>query len=172
MVQQPWVGAMSSVLQQPRNLAEEIGRPTPFERLDEEVFLNLLMTRERLAVALADVYREAGLTPPQYNVLRILMTQGPEGLPMQRIVERMVTRDSDMTRLVDALEGHGHVQRQRDPQDRRVTRVTVTGSARKLMKELEQPVIEVYQNHLAHLGQKKLSMLNRLLFEVRHPKSA
>jgi len=162
---------ISGVIQRPGNLAEEIGRRTPFERLDEEVFLNLLMTRERVAMALAEVYRERGLSPPQYNVLRILMAQDTEGLPMQRIAERMITRDSDMTRLVDALESQRHVERRRDQQDRRVTRVTLTASGRRLMRELEQPVIDVYQEYFAHLGQAKLSLLNQLLFEVRHPKS-
>ncbi len=160
---------MSDGVVYPQNLAEEIGRTEPFERLDEEVFLNLLLTRERLAGALADVYRKVGLSPPQYNVLRILSTEDPAGLPMQRIAERMLTRDSDMTRLVDGLESLGHVQRQRDTADRRVTRVALTDSGVGLLQQLERPVITIYEDLLGHLSTDKLNLLNQLLFEVRHP---
>ena len=71
-----------------------------------------------------------GLTGAQYNVLRILRGAEPEGLLCRGISERMISRDPDITRLLDRMEKRGLITRERQTEDRRVikTRITPEGS--------------------------------------------
>jgi DNA-binding MarR family transcriptional regulator len=107
-------------------LQTEIQQTKPFESLEEEMFLNLQRTAEALMHGLEAGLKPAGLSPSQYNVLRILRGAGAEGLACGGIAERMVTRDPDMTRLLDRLEARGLVMRARDRADRRVITERIT----------------------------------------------
>ena len=107
-------------------LQTEIQQTKPFESFEEETFLNLQRTAEALMHGLEAGLKPAGLSPSQYNVLRILRGAGAEGLACGGIAERMVTRDPDMTRLLDRLEARGLVMRARDRADRRVITVRIT----------------------------------------------
>jgi DNA-binding MarR family transcriptional regulator len=107
-------------------LQTEIQQTKPFESFEEETFLNLQRTAEALMHGLEAGLKPAGLSPNQYNVLRILRGAGAEGLACGGIAERMVTRDPDMTRLLDRLEARGLVMRARDRADRRVITVRIT----------------------------------------------
>ncbi len=98
-------------------LQTEIQQTKPFESLEEETCLNLQRTAEALMHGLEAGLKPAGLSPSQYNVLRILRGAG---------AERMVTRDPDMTWLLDRLEARGLVMRARDRADRRVITVRIT----------------------------------------------
>src|SRR5437588_2508184 len=95
---------------------------------EEAVFLELLRTTDLLSRALAGVLKTENLSGTQYNVLRILRG-APEGLPCGEIASRMITRDPDVTRLLDRLEKRGLVSRCRETQDRRtvLTRITPAG---------------------------------------------
>src|SRR5277367_4833599 len=101
-------------------LREEIGKTGPFASLEEEVMLSLLRTADRLMRSSENALRPAGLTPTQYNALRILRGMSPQGLACQEIARRMITRDADLTRLLDRLETRGLIHRQRQTDDRRV----------------------------------------------------
>src|SRR6266567_2660678 len=98
-------------------LQQEIKKVRPFERREEEVFLNLLRTTDVLGRGVEEVLKPAGLTPTQYNVLRILRGAGAvhaaagrkdgengPALACGEIAQRMITRDPDITRLLDRLE--------------------------------------------------------------------
>src|SRR5580698_10384608 len=101
-------------------LQKEIGKRDPFTSLEQEVVLNLLRTADRFMGKAEAGLKAAGLTPTQYNVLRILRGMSPLGIACQEIARRMITRDADLTRLLDRLESRGLVQRQRQTADRRV----------------------------------------------------
>ena len=70
----------------------------------------------------AEEFKASGLTPSQYNVLRILRGARPDAVTCGEIGERMVTRDPDLTRLLDQLEAAGMVTKSRDADDRRVVK--------------------------------------------------
>ena len=70
---------------------------------EEVVFLDLLRTTDILSRALVAVLKTEDLSANQYNVLRILRGS-PDGLPCSEIASRMITRDPDITRLLDRLE--------------------------------------------------------------------
>ncbi|MFZ0701696.1 MAG: MarR family transcriptional regulator, partial [Candidatus Acidiferrales bacterium] len=100
----------------------------PAACLEEAAFLDLLRTSDVLARGVVHVLKPDGLSPTQYNVLRILRGS-PEGLPCGEIAGRMITRDPDITRLLDRLEKRGLILRTRQNQDRRtvLTRITPAG---------------------------------------------
>jgi DNA-binding MarR family transcriptional regulator len=134
---------------------------------EQAAFLNLQKTADVLMGELAGVLKPHGLSPTQYNVLRILRAAGPEGLPCGKISDRMLTREPDMTRLLDRLEKRGLLTRSRSAEDRRVVRGRVTGPALALLEALDQPIARLHRNQLAHLGRVKLKALSDLLESAR-----
>jgi DNA-binding MarR family transcriptional regulator len=148
-------------------LQKEIAKSGPFASLEEEVMLNLLRTADRLMGTLEGALKPSGLTPTQYNVLRILRGMSPQGIACQEIARRMITRDADLTRLLDRLESRGLVHRQRQVDDRRVVHVTITPVGMSLLAELDGMVLETNKRTLGHLGSERLSLLLELLEAAR-----
>ena len=149
------------------SLRDEIQQKRPFKSLEEEVALNIHRTASALAQGLTPPLRESDLTGTQYNVLRILRGAGKEGLPCGEIAARMITRDSDMTRLLDRLAKRGLIVRERDPNDRRVVMTRITRPALTLLAALDEPVVETHARLLGHLGRRKLQQLAVLLEAAR-----
>lgn len=137
--------------------------PTP----EQEVFLGVLKTADRLQAELAESLKPADLSPTQYNVLRILRGAGIEGLACGQIADRMLTHDPDMTRLLDRLEKRRLIERSRDKADRRVVRTSVTAMGRDLLAGLDQAVIDLHRAQLGHLGPRDLKALAELLRRAR-----
>lgn len=148
-------------------LRQEIRQKKPFTSLEEEAFLNLLRTANALSQGLAALLKSAELTPTQYNVLRILRGAGREGLPSGEVGERMVTRDPDVTRLLDRLEKRGLVKRWRDAADRRVVRARITRAGLEVIALLDEPVVQMHLRQLGHLGAERLRELVALLEDAR-----
>ena len=107
-----------------------------------------------------------GLSSNQYNVLRILRG-ATDGLPCGEIGNRMITRDPDITRLLDRLERRGLISRNRDTQDRRTVTAKITPDGLKLLARTDQPVRDAHRSQLGHLGKKRLQALLQLLQEAR-----
>jgi MarR family transcriptional regulator, organic hydroperoxide resistance regulator len=146
-----------------RRLRDEIQQQNPFESLEQEAVLNVLRTADVLLQRIAAVLKPFKLSHSQYNVLRILRGAGPEGLACREISERMITRDPDITRLLDRLEARGLLTRTRDQKDRRVIMAHITPEGRRLLEALDQPIAEIGRQPLQHLGEQRLRTLIRLL---------
>lgn len=148
-------------------LQDEIKQTKPFGSLEDEAFLNVLRTAEAFLWREAEFLKPYEITLSQYNVLRILRGAEPEGLICREISERMIARDPDVTKLLDRLEARGLVKRERQEKDRRVIIVRITPEGLKLVKEIDEPVLKMTENLLAHLGERKLKTLIELLEEAR-----
>ncbi len=148
-------------------LQKELKQTKPFASLEEEVILNLARTAEHVSAHLAGVLKRADLTPTQYNALRILRGAGEEGLTCGEIGGRMVTRESDITRLLDRLEKRGLITRQRPETNRRVVVTRITEEGLSLLAELDGPVQTANRAAARHLGRERLKTLNELLEELR-----
>jgi DNA-binding MarR family transcriptional regulator len=146
-----------------RQLREEIPQQKPFESLEQEAVLNVLHTADVLLQRITAVLKPFKLSHSQYNVLRILRGAGPEGLACREIGERMITRDPDITRLLDRLEARGLLTRTRDQKDRRVITARITPEGGRLLEALDQPIAEVDRQPLQHLGEQRLRTLIQLL---------
>ncbi|MFZ0815857.1 MAG: MarR family transcriptional regulator, partial [Candidatus Sulfotelmatobacter sp.] len=107
-----------------------------------------------------------GLSANQYNVLRILRGS-TAGLPCGEIARRMITRDPDITRLLDRLEKRGLISRWREAADRRLVMARITREGLKLLDRLDEPVEAAHRRQLGHMGRKRLETLIELLSAAR-----
>lgn len=149
------------------SLQQEIGKRSPFDTPEEEAFINLLRTAWAVSGAVNRVYAQRDLTPSQYYVLRILRGHRPAALSCGEIMQDMVTRDSDVTRILDHLEKAGYVTRERCTTDRRVVRSKITPKGLTLLKQMDRPVVDSVVGELGHLGAKRLKQLSSLLEAAR-----
>jgi DNA-binding MarR family transcriptional regulator len=147
-------------------LQHEIKKKTPFELPEQEAMLNLLRTADQLQIRFVRLFRRFGLTPQQYNVLRILRGEG-RPLPILEVAARMITVVPGITGLIDRLESARLVERQRCDQDRRVIYVAITPEALKLLARIDQPLLEMHKQVLGHLSRDELETLSRLLVRAR-----
>ena len=106
------------------------------------------------------------LSDTQYNVLRILRGS-PEGLLCGEIGNRMITRDPDITRLLDRLEKRELIGRCRETKDRRMVMAKITPEGLKLLARMDEPVRAMHRSQLGHLGRERLRELTELLGEAR-----
>ena len=149
-------------------LQHELKKKQPFGSLQEEAALNILRTSDQLQIRFARLLREHGLTPSQYNVLRILRGEG-KPLPILEIASRTITVVPGITGLIDRLEEAGFVNRLRCEKDRRVIYVTLTDHGSKSLAALDLPLVALHRNLLGHLSGAELKELIRLLEKVREP---
>lgn len=139
------------------------GRGNP----EETAFLDLLRTCDLLSRGPAQFLKSEDLSPTQYNVLRILRGAPPTGLPCGEIGSRMITRDPDITRLLDRLEKRELISRCRETKDRRMVVARITPQGLKVLARLDEPVQEMHRKQLGHLGAERLKELRDLLLAAR-----
>jgi len=143
-------------------------KPKPGSSPEEVAHLEMMRTMEALSHRFAQVLKAEDLSSTQYNVLRILRGAS-EGLPCGEIGNRMVTRDSDITRLLDRLEKRSLVSRCRETKDRRTVWTRITQEGLELLARLDEPVRAAHLELLGHLGTKRLNLLADLLRLARQP---
>jgi DNA-binding MarR family transcriptional regulator len=143
-------------------------KPKPGSCPEEVTHLEMMRTMEALSHQFAQVLKPEDLTSTQYNVLRILRG-ALEGLPCGEISNRMVTRDSDITRLLDRLEKRSLVSRCRESKDRRTVMTRITQEGLELLAKLDEPIRTAHRKLLGHLGIERLNLLADLLRLARQP---
>lgn len=148
-------------------LASEIRQTKPFASREEEAFLSLGRTWEHLQSRVADLLKDYQLTPTQYNMLRILRGAGKDGLTCSQACERMITPDSDVTRLLDRMESRNLIQRERSKEDRRVVLTRITKQGLAMVDEIDEPLRQRLTQNLGHLGQRRLADLIEMLEVLR-----
>lgn len=148
-------------------LQKELRQGRAFRSLEEEVFVNILRTADALSRKLAALLKRAGLTPAQYNVLRILRGAGTCGHACRQIGDRMIARDPDVTRLIDRLEERRLVARARDERDRRVITVRVTEKGIGVLRRLDAQVDAFDRQVFSHMDERQLKKLCELLEVAR-----
>jgi DNA-binding MarR family transcriptional regulator len=153
-------------LSKPAMLQLEIKKKTPFELPEQEAMLNLLRTADQLQIRFSRLFRRFGLTPQQYNILRILRGEG-RPLPILEIAARMITVVPGITGLIDRLEAADLVERQRCCEDRRVIYVAITAKANQLLDQIDEPLLKLHREVLGHMDEPELTELTRLLERAR-----
>jgi len=122
---------------------------------------------DTLGAEAEQVIKTAGLTAAQYNVLRILRGAGGDGLACREIGERMISRDPDITRLLDRMEKRSLITRERQSDDRRVVKTSVTPEGLELLKTLDRPVSALHKRQFQGMAPAKLKILTAMLEEIR-----
>jgi len=133
---------------------------------EETAFLDLFRTCDLLSRGPAEVLKTEDLSPTQYNVLRILRG-APKGLPCGEIAGRMITRDPDITRLLDRLAKRGLIARRRETRDRRVVLTKIAPEGLEVLARLDGPLQQSHRQQLGHLGRERLKKLADLLEAAR-----
>lgn len=143
--------------------ADAMGIDTPEER----TLIALVRAAWAASVQSNAIVRQAGLSPSQYNVLRILRYAGEEGLSRNGIGERMVTRDPDLTRILSGLMRLRAVKTRRSSVDRRSLLSVITEHGRALLDSLDEDVRRAAMASLSGLSPTQLRRLEGLLDAVR-----
>jgi DNA-binding MarR family transcriptional regulator len=147
-------------------LQKELKKRRPFDSPEQEAILNIARTADRFGICFARLFREFGLTPSQYNVLRILRGEG-KPLPILEVADRMIAAVPGITGLIDRLEAMSLVARDRSTEDRRVVYVAIRDKALDLLAKLDQPVGALHKQLVGHLSPAELKDLIRLLEKAR-----
>ena len=147
-------------------LQEELKKRRPFDSPEQEATLSIARTADRLGICFSRLFREHGLTPSQYNVLRILRGEG-RPLPILEVADRLIAAVPGITGLIDRLEGLGLVARERSTEDRRVVFVAITPKGIDLLAKLDEPVAGLHKRLVGHLSKAELGELIRLLEKAR-----
>jgi DNA-binding MarR family transcriptional regulator len=140
-----------------------------FDSPEQEAYLNLWRTYDRLRMLEDELFQPYDLTAQQYNALRLLRAEHPHSLPTLVLASRLVSHAPDITRLVDRLDERGLVARQRVPENRRVVQLRITDEGLALLKQLDPAVRECNQKQLGHLSAAELQSLVKLLHAARQP---
>ena len=148
-------------------ILKELQQSKPFRHVEEEVFLNLQRTADALMQEITDILKPFGLSPTQYNVMRILRGAGDAGITCKEIGARMITRDPDITRLLDRLERRHLVTRNRAKEDRRFVSIHITNEGLSLLKELDDPIAQRQLDLMGHMDKQQLYRMVELLETIR-----
>ncbi len=148
-------------------LADEIKKKSPFALPEEEAYLNLWRSYERLSSRMEQQLKPFGVSQSSYNVLRIVAQADARGMCTRQIGAHLVARVPDVTRLVDRLARANLVERRSDATDRRIVRVAITPAGTGLLKNLQEPLAAMMQRLLGHMSRGELEQLSRLLEQAR-----
>src|SRR3954468_21918711 len=119
-------------------LQHEPKKRKPFDSPEQEASLSIARTADRFGICFARLFREYGLTPSQYNVLRILRGEG-KPLPILEVADRMLAAVPGITGLIERLEAMGLLARRRCTEARRVVFVEIPPKALDLLGRLDEP---------------------------------
>jgi DNA-binding MarR family transcriptional regulator len=148
-------------------ILRDLQQTKSFRHVEEEVFLNVQRTADALMQELLDVLRPFGLSATQYNVLRILRGAGDNGVTCKDIAARMITRDPDITRLLDRLERRKLLTRSRAKEDRRFVAIRITQEGLLLLRELDEPVGQKQVDLMRHVNHEHLPLAIDLMEQLR-----
>lgn len=140
-----------------------------FDSPEQEAYLNLWRTYDRLKALEDEVFAPHGLSAQQYNALRLLQAAHPHTLTVQGLGGKLISRAPDMTRLLDRLESRGLIVRKRRTDNRRVVDVAITPAGQALLAELAEPVTACHRRQLGHLSAAQVRTLVELLAAARQP---
>jgi MarR family transcriptional regulator, organic hydroperoxide resistance regulator len=151
-----------------RETAKKSGgrKAAPEKRLGEQGVIGVLRLANRISLDVAAVLRPHALTLSQYNALRILRGASDAGATCGQIAERMLTRDPDITRLMDRLVLAGWATRERDGADRRVVTSRITQAGLELLAGLDGEIAAFDRGVFARIDDARLTQLVEILEEV------
>lgn len=140
-----------------------------FDSPQQEAFLNLWRTYDRLKTLEDELFGQYDLTAQQYNALRLLKAGHPQKIPTLTLAGQLVSRAPDITRLLDRLHERGLIERERPDDNRRTIHIGITQAGLALLADLADKVRECHLRQLGHLDLDELRTLTDLLGKARKP---
>lgn len=130
--------------------------------------INVIYTSSWLHQRHLEVFKEHGLTTPQFNILRILRGQHPNPSTVNLLIDRMLDKSSNASRIVDRLEEKGLVIRKQCKNDRRAVDVFISDKGSELLSMLDSKMSD-FENATRKLSEEEAETLNALLDKMRQP---
>ncbi len=146
-------------------LEQEIQQQTFSDEFLKSI-LNVLVTADKISHDTNATLKPFGISKEQYNVLRILKGQFPTPAPLQLISERMISKSSNATRLVEKLRQKGLVKRSECSSDRRQVDIILTDKGLAFLDEVN-PLVKASSAQMRNLTKQESAELNRLLEKMR-----
>jgi DNA-binding MarR family transcriptional regulator len=140
-----------------------------FDSPQQETYLALWRTYDRLRSLEDGLFAEFDLTAQQYNLLRLLRATHPDAVPTLSLVDQLVSRAPNVTRMLDQLEERDLIVRRRSTEDRRTVYVGITEAGLALLRQIAEPLQECHERQLGHLSPSDLKQLGQLLLKARTP---
>jgi len=152
-----------------RNVLMQLEKEIQQEKFTSEyhkLTVNIFYTSGWLSVKHLQFFKSHGITPQQYNVLRILRGQYPKPASVNLLIERMLDKMSNASRLVDKLCDKKLTERKEAKDDKRRVDVIITDRGLELLKNLDGEVTKL-EDSIKTLTEKEASQLNNLLDKMR-----
>ncbi|HEV8604501.1 MAG TPA: MarR family winged helix-turn-helix transcriptional regulator [Tepidisphaeraceae bacterium] len=140
-----------------------------FDSPQQEAFLNLWRTYDRMRLLEEQLFDQYDLTPQQYNALRLLRAAQPKSIPTLNIASRLISRAPDITRLLDKLHDRKLVDRRRPDNNRRTVMINITPAGLELLDKIALAVRDCHTRQLGHLSPSQMRTLIDLLQKARAP---
>lgn len=137
-----------------------------FKDEHQKAYINLVFTAGWLQLRQSSMFKDYGLTLPQFNVLRILRGQHPQPATVNLLIERMLDKTSNASRIVDKLEAKELVTRKVCPSNRRAVDIRITEAGLELLQRLDV-VLENQHIGLQNLTPQEAAQLSDLLDKIR-----
>ena len=160
---------MTMPVQRPATAAAARPHRLRFDSPQQEVYLNLWRTYDRLRTLEDELFGRHDLTAQQYNALRLLRAAHPQKVPTLVLAARLVSRAPDITRLLDKLRDRGLIERERPADNRRVVNVGIADAGVALLDQIADEVRECHLRQLGHLSPVQMKKLVDLLRKAREP---
>ncbi|QHL89484.1 MarR family transcriptional regulator [Nibribacter ruber] len=146
-------------------IEDEIKQST-FKDAFQKAYINIVYTANSLQLTQSTILKGYGITLPQYNILRILRGQYPKPATVNLLIERMLDKTSNASRIVDKLEAKQLVTRTQCPTDRRTVDILITEKGLQILQELDQAQ-QGNQHGIQNLTQQEAELLSNLLDKIR-----
>jgi DNA-binding MarR family transcriptional regulator len=147
------------------SLEEDI-RQEKFRSEHQKAAINILYTGSWLYNLQAGLLKKFGITPEQFNVLRILRGSHPAPLMLSDIASRMIDKNSNCTRLVEKLRIKGLVKQQICKKNRRQVDISITRKGQLLLEKIDADQTS-WQKRLGTISRADAKTLNRILDQLR-----
>lgn len=147
-------------------LKDELRKRDAFDVIEQEAALSIMRTSDLLENRFARLFREHGLTASQYNVLRILRGEG-RPMPCLEVADRMIQVAPAITRVVNQLLELELIVKTQCSEDRRVFHIEITTAGKRLLKKIDEPLLNLHRSLLSGLSKKDLRTLIKVMEDVR-----
>jgi DNA-binding MarR family transcriptional regulator len=146
-------------------LEKEI-QQSKFQNEYQKLLLNIIFTASWLNLRNTQRFKPYGISPQQYNILRILRGQHPKSATVTLLTERMLDKSSNASRLVEKLRVKQLLDRCECPEDRRAVNVKITEKGLALLQKLDQSDDDIRKD-FTHISEEEAKLVNRILDGIR-----
>ncbi|MFY0606893.1 MAG: MarR family transcriptional regulator [Cyclobacteriaceae bacterium] len=146
-------------------ISEDI-KQSKFKNEFSKALINIIYTNNWLCDKQVKFFKPHDLTTPQYNVLRILRGQSPEPATINLLIDRMLDKSSNASRIVDKLESKGLVERRQCKNDRRAVDVVISQQGLDLLTSIDEE-LQTWESSIDKLSESECQQLNELLDKLR-----